>query len=329
MTLLLSRNDVARLLTMKDAIGAVEEAFCQLARGNVTMPQRTAIRIAAHGGTHLGMPAYIGGDIDALALKVVTVYPQNPTQYHLPTTIGLLVLSDPRNGAPLAVMDASYLTAMRTGAVSGVATRHLARPDAKRVGIFGAGVQAQTQLSAIACVRKLEGAWVYDSDAAKAKSYAEQMTRTLSLPVVAVATAREAVQGMDVIVAASSASEPIFDGSWLEPGQHINGVGSHAPHTRELDTKTIVRSKVFVDSIDACLVEAGDLLIPMKEGAIDKTHIRGGIGEVAAGMKPGRENDAEITLFKSVGLALQDASTAHMVYQMALKQKAGVEYSFA
>ena len=328
MTLLLSRNDVAQLLTMKDAIEAVELAFGQLARGNVTMPQRTVIRVAAHGGTHLGMPAYIGGDMDALALKVVTVYSQNPAKYQLPTTIGLLVLSDPRSGAPLAVMDASYLTAMRTGAVSGVATKHLARPDAKRVGMFGAGVQAQTQLSAIACVRKLEGAWVYDADAPKAKAYAEQMTKTLSIPVVAVATPREAVQGVDIIVAASSAAEPIFDGAWLESGQHINGIGSHAAHTRELDTRTIVRSKVFADSIDACLVEAGDLLIPIKEGAIDKGHIRAGLGEVVAGMKPGRENASEITLFKSVGLALQDASTAHVVYQAALKQNAGVQFAF-
>ncbi len=328
MTLLLSRNDVARLLTMKDAIAAVEEAFCQLARGNVVMPQRTAIRVATHGGTHLGMPAYIGGDMDALALKVVTVYPQNPTQHHLPTTIGLLVLSDPHTGAPLAVMDASYMTAMRTGAVSGVATKYLARPDARRVGMFGAGVQAQTQLSAIACVRTLEGAWVYDSDAVKARAYAEQMTKTLGLPVVPVNTPREAVEGMDIIVTASSASSPIFDGTWLEPGQHINGVGSHAPHTRELDSKTLVRSKVFVDSADACLVEAGDLLIPMKEGVIGKDHISASLGEVAARMKPGREYEEEITLFKSVGLALQDASTAHMVYRMALEQRAGVEFTF-
>lgn len=328
MTLLLSRNDVVRLLTMRDAIAAVEDAFCQLARGNVTMPQRTAIRVTAHGGTHLGMPAHIGGEMDALALKVVTVYPQNPTQHHLPTTIGLLVLSDPRTGAPLSVMDASYMTAMRTGAVSGVATKYLSRPDARRVGIFGAGVQAQTQLSAIACVRTLEGARVYDSDAAKAKSYAEQMTKTLGLPVVAVSSPREAVEGMDIIVAASSATEPIFDGAWLQPGQHVNGVGSHAPHTREMDTKTILRSKVFADSIDACLAEAGDLLIPIKEGAIDQTHIRAGLGEVVARMKPGRESDDEITLFKSVGLALQDASTAQMVYKKALEQRAGVEFSF-
>lgn len=328
MTLLLSRNEVARLLTMKDAITAVEDAFCQLAQGHVTMPQRTAIRVEDHRGTHLGMPAYIGGRVDALALKVVTVYPQNPTQHHLPTTIGLLVLSDPRTGAPLAVMDASYLTAMRTGAASGVATKYLARPDARRVGIFGAGVQAQTQLSAMACVRALEGAWVYDSNAAKAKSFADEMTKVLNLPVVAVDRPRAAVDGMDIIVAASSAVEPVFDGAWLVAGQHINAVGAHAPHTRELDTETIVRSKVFVDAVECALVEAGDILIPMKEGVIGAAHIRAGIGEVIVRQKPGREYDEEITLFKSVGLALQDASTAAMVYRMAREQKAGVEYSF-
>jgi ornithine cyclodeaminase/alanine dehydrogenase len=154
------------------------------------------------------------------------------------------------------------------------------------------------------------------------------MTKTLKLPVLPVERPRQAVEGMDIIVAASSATEPIFDGGWLEAGQHINGVGSHAPHARELDSKTIVRANVFVDSVDACLVEAGDLLIPMKEGVIGKDHIRASLGEVIAKMKPGREYDEEITLFKSVGLALQDASTAHMVYRMALKQKAGVEYTF-
>ncbi len=328
MTLLLSRNEVARLLTMKDAIAAVEDAFCQLAQGKVTMPQRTALRVETHSGTHLGMPAYIGGDAEALALKVVTVYPQNPVRHHLPTTIGLLVLSEPATGAPLAVMDATLLTAMRTGAASGVATKYLARADARRVGIFGAGVQAQTQLSAVACVRELEGAWVYDSNAARAKTFADEMSKQIGVPVVAVDAPRQAVQGMDIIVAASSANEPVFDGAWLEAGQHVNGVGSHAPHTRELDSKTMVRSKVFVDSLDAALAEAGDLLIPMKEGVIGKDHVSGTLGEVIARIKPGREYDEEITLFKSVGLALQDASTARMVYQMAREQKAGVEFSF-
>ncbi len=328
MTLLLSRTDVSRLLTMEDAIAAVEDAFRQLALGTVTMPQRTAIKVTPHGGVHLGMPAYIGGEVDALALKVVTVYPQNPIRYQLPTTIGLLVLSDPKTGAPLAVMDASYMTAVRTGAVSGVATKHLARPDARRVGIFGAGVQAQTQLAAVACARPIEGAWVYDSVGAKAQSFAAEMTGKLKVPVVPVQTPREVVAGMDIIVAASSATEPVFDGSWLEPGQHINGVGAHAPATRELDTATVVRSKVFADSVDACFVEAGELILAMKEGAIGREHVKGGLGDVVAGLVKGRERADEITLFKSVGLAIQDVATARLVYQRARAANVGVEYTF-
>jgi alanine dehydrogenase len=328
MTLLLSRQDVQNLLTMQDAIQIVEEAFRQLALGNVIMPQRTVIRVAQHGGTYLGMPAYIGGEMDALAVKVVSVYANNPAQYNLPTTIGTLLLNDPRTGAPLAVMDASYLTAVRTGAVSGVATWHLARKDARRVGVFGAGVQAQTQLWAVCSVRAVESANVYDTDASRARAYADEMSKRLNIIVNPVGDARQAVEGMDVIVAASSAHEPLFDGNWLAPGQHINGVGSHSPATRELDTTTIVRSKVVPDLAEACWVEAGDLIIPLNEGAITQDHVRASLGQVVAGLKPGRENDQEITLFKSVGLALQDVSTASFVYRKALEAKVGVEFTF-
>ena len=328
MTLLLNKKDVASLLTMADAIRTVEEAFRQLALGHVTMPQRTAIRVAEHNGVHLGMPAWIGGDIGALALKVVTVYPQNPAQYSLPTIMGVLLLSDPKTGAPLAVMDASYLTAIRTGAASGVATRHLARENARTVGVFGAGVQAETQLEAVASVRKLTRVQVYDPDTARARAYAERMAVRLSLDVTPAETARAAVEGMDIIITASSAHEPVFDGAWLVPGQHINGVGSHTPDARELDTKTIVRSTVIADLPSACLAEAGDVMLPIQEGAIDHTHLRAGLGEVIAGLKPGRVRDDEITLFKSVGLALQDASTASVVYKRALDARVGVEFAF-
>jgi len=328
MTLLLSRDDVQSLLTMQDAIPIVEEAFRQLALGNVIMPQRTVIRVAQHGGTYLGMPAYIGGEVDALAVKVVSVYANNPGQYNLPTTIGTLLLNDPRTGAPLAVMDASYLTAVRTGAVTGVATRHLARKDAKRVGIFGAGVQAQTQLWAVCSVRPIESANVYDADATRARAYADEMSKRLNVKVNPVGEARQAVEGMDVIVTASSAHEPLFDGNWLVPGQHINAIGAHTPTARELDTTTIVRSRVVPDLADACWIEAGDLIIPLNEGAITRDHVSASLGQVVAGLKPGRENDREITLFKSVGLALQDVSTASFVYRKALEAKAGVEFSF-
>ncbi len=328
MALLLSKSDVQQLLSMAETIRVVEEAFRQFALGNVIMPQRTVIRVEGYHGLHLGMPAYIGGEIDALALKVVTVYPDNPTKKGLPTTIGTLLLNDPTTGAPLAVMDAGYLTAMRTGAVSGVATKYLAREDAKKVGVFGAGVQARTQLWATCTVRDVESAVVYDVDTEACQAYAREMTDRLGIPVSPVDDPRAAVEGMDVIVAASSAAEPVFDGNWLVPGQHINAIGSHSPNARELDTTTIVRAKVVPDWTDACLVEAGDLMIPLDEGAIGEEHIRADLGEVVAGLKPGRENDAEITLFKSVGLALQDVSTADLVYRKAREVGLGVEFPF-
>ena len=328
MTLLLSRSDVEQLLSMDETIEAVEEAFRQFALGNVIMPQRTVIAIEDHHGVHLGMPAFIGGEMDALALKVVTIYPENPTKRQLPTTLGTLLLNDPATGALLAVMDAGYLTAMRTGAVSGVATKYLARQDVKKVGVFGAGVQSRTQLWATCTVRPVESAVVYDIDAGRCNAYAEEMSNRLGIPVLPVEDPRSAVDGVDVILAASSATEPVFNGKWLEPGQHINGVGSHSPSARELDTITIVRSKIVLDSTDACLLEAGDLMIPIGEASIEQEHVHADLGEVVAGLKPGRENDEEITLFKSVGLAIQDVSTTNLVYRMALEAGVGKDFTF-
>ena len=326
MPLLLTRKNVEKVLTMKDAIAAVEEGFRQLALGNVAMPQRTAIRVSEHHGIHLGMPAYIGGagDGGSLALKVVTVYPDNPSEYGLPTTIGTLLLNDPRTGALVAIMDAGFLTAMRTGAVSGVATRHLARKDARSVGVFGAGVQARTQLMAMCEVRPIERALVCDPWQEGREKFAAEMSERLSIPVEPTDAPRACVDN-DIVVAASSSREPVFAGDWLAPGTHINGIGSHSPDTRELDTVTIQRAKVVPDLAAACLVEAGDLILPIKEGAITEEHIHASLGEVVAGLKSGRESDDEITLFKSVGLAVQDASTAAQVYALARAAGVGTE----
>jgi ornithine cyclodeaminase/alanine dehydrogenase len=328
MALLLSKKDVAGLLTIEDAIVAVEEAFRQLAMGNVTMPQRTAIRMPERHGLQLGMPAYIGGSVDALALKVVTVYPENPAKHGMPTTIGILLLNDPATGQPLAVMDAGFMTAVRTGAVSGVATKHLARKGARTVGVFGAGVMAQWQLAAVCAVRAIESAVVYDKDAGRAESYAADMSARLDTPVSPVAQPRQAVEGQDVVIVATSATEPVFNGAWLAPGQHVNAIGSHAPGARELDTAAVVRSRVFPDHIEACLAEAGDILIPLNEGVIGRDHLRASLGEVIAGIKAGRERDDEITLFKSVGLAIQDVATARLVYERARARTIGVEFAF-
>lgn len=326
MALLLTRADVEKVLTMKEAITAVEEGLRQLALGKVTMPQRTAIRIPDEHGLHLAMPAHIGGGGEggALATKIVTVYPDNPSRFGLPTTIGTLLLNDARSGALLAIMDAGYLTAMRTGAVSGVATKHLARAEASTVGIFGGGVMARTQLRAVKEVRGIERAVVFDTNGEAGRKFASEMSSSLGLPVQAVEDPRACVQA-DIICTASSSRSPIFEGGWLQPGTHINGIGSHSPDARELDAETIRRSKIVTDYLPACMAEAGDLILPIKEGIFRQEKVHADLGEIIAGHKPGRQSPEEITLFKSVGLAVQDAATAARVLSLAKAAGVGKE----
>jgi ornithine cyclodeaminase/alanine dehydrogenase len=322
MAILLTRKDVEELLPMSEAMAAVEEAFRQHALGSVIMPLRTTIR--AHGGVNLGMPAYIGGDLDALGLKVVSVYGSNPAK-GLPAVIATVLLNDPKTGALLAIMDGTWLTAMRTGAVSGVATRYLAREDSSVTLIFGAGVQAQTQLMAVCEARDIARAYVYDVNPEASRAYAEKMAPIVGTQVLPTDNPQEAMAKADIVVLATSAHEPIFPADWVQPGTHINGVGSHAPSHRELDTETVRRSLFIADNREACLAEAGDLVIPIQEGAIADDHIHGELGQVIAGQVSGRTTDDQITLFKSVGLALQDVSTAARVYALAKQRGVGQE----
>lgn len=326
MTLLLTRADVEKVLTMGEAINAVEEGFRQLALGKVTMPQRTTIRIPDHHGLHLAMPAHIGGGgtDGALATKIVTVYPENPAHFGLPTTIGTLLLNDPRSGALLAIMEAGFLTAMRTGAVSGVASKVLAREDASRVGVFGAGGMGRMQLRAICEVRKIVSAAVYDPNQAASEKFAAEMTDQLRIKVESVDAPRACLNA-DIVCTASSSRTPIFEGGWLTPGVHLNGIGSHSPDARELDSETVRRSKVVTDYLPACLAEAGDLILPIEEGSFRKEQIHADLGEIIAGQKPGRRTREEITLFKSVGLAVQDAATAARVLDLARAAGVGSE----
>ena len=324
MPLLISRQDVDTVLTMDACLAAVETAFAELARGHADMPQRSVIRVPEHGGLFLGMPAHIGGDEEVLGLKVVTVYPGNPAK-GLPTIYGTLLLCDPTTGETVAIMDAGYLTAVRTGAASGVATKYLAREDSRVCTLFGAGGQARKQIEAVNLVRPLEKIFVVDPVDEMREAFVKDMSALLGVPVEPTADAEAAVKAADIVVTASSSHDPVLDGDWLRPGTHVNNIGSHSPDARELDTRTVVRSKFVADLKEANLAEAGDILIPIAEGAVGEDHIFASLGEIVIGEKPGRETDEEITVFKSCGLAVQDVSSARVVYEAA--KAAGVGQS--
>jgi ornithine cyclodeaminase/alanine dehydrogenase len=322
MTLLLSRDDVVRVLNMADCMDVVEKAFGELSNGTAVLPLR--INITPPDGLALYMPAYLK-EMGALACKVVTVYKNNPKLHNMPTTIGKVLLQDPATGDVMCIMDGGYLTAVRTGAASGVATKYLARQgNGLTAGIFGAGVQARMQLWAVAVARKLSKAFVYDISAEAADKFAMEMGDKLALEVV-VANSPEAPLETDIICTATSSATPIFDGRRVRPGTHINGIGSHTPNARELDAEIIKRSKFVADSREACLKEAGDIMIPIADGVITADHIYAELGEIVTRRKRGRVDDIEVTLFKSNGLAIQDAATAKLVYEKARQAGIGKE----
>jgi ornithine cyclodeaminase/alanine dehydrogenase len=322
MTLLLSRQDVSSVLDMKDCMEVVEKAFAELSNGTAVMPLR--IPITPPDGLSLYMPAYLK-ELGALACKIVAVYRNNPQKHGLPVTVGKVLLQDPDTGDVLCIMDGGYLTAVRTGAASGVATKYLAREESGQVaGIFGAGVQARAQLWAVAEARRLSKALVYDVSDEAIRNFIAEMSPRLGIEVVKAASVDEVLQQADLICAATSSATPLFDGARVREGCHINGVGSHTPGARELDTAIVKRSMLVADSYEACLKEAGDIMIPISEGAIDRSHLKAELGEIITGRKPARSNDREITLFKSNGLAIQDAATAKLVYDKAVAAGIGI-----
>jgi alanine dehydrogenase len=322
MALLLTRGDVTAVLDMAACMDVVEDAFAELARGTAVLPLR--INITPPDGLALYMPAYLK-EMGALACKVVTVYKNNPKKFGLPTTIGKVLLQNPETGEVICIMDGGYLTAVRTGAVSGVATKHMARRSGPMIaGIFGAGVQARMQLWAVTVAREISAAVVYDVSREAAEKFRAEMGDKLGIAITLAGSAEE-VLAADVICTATSSATPIFDGARVKPGTHINGIGSHTPKARELDTEIVKRSRLVGDSREACFKEAGDIMIPLAEGAIDEGHFHAELGEVIVGEKVGREGDEEITLFKSNGLAIQDAAAAKLTYDRALARGKGTQ----
>jgi len=324
MPLWLTRHDVENLLDMPAAIEAVGEAFRLIYQGEAELPVRANIPVARHDGSLMSMPAYLGGEMDALGAKLISFYGTNPTRRGLPAIQGNVVLFDGRDGALLALMDAGYLTAMRTGASGGVAARYLAREDARTLTIFGSGVQAPYQVEAVLCERALTRVNVISRTPANAEALAVALRGRFDVSVEATTDVEMAVGAADIVVTATSAHDPLFDGSLLRPGVHVTGIGSHLPYASEVDAVAVQRAKVVVDQMSACLEEAGDLIKPMNAGLYDASRIHAEIGAIIAGDSPGRDSADEITFFKSVGLAAQDVAVARVVYQRAVEQGAGI-----
>lgn len=312
---ILSQAEVRSTITMSEAIEEMASAFAQLSTGKAHVPLR--VHQGAETGTILLMSAYLPAS-ESVGVKIVSAYPDNGA-HGLPMIHALVMVLDGETGVPRAIMDGSFLTALRTGAASGLATDRLARPDASVLALFGAGVQARTQLEAVRAVRPIREVRVVARSEESARRFAAGIK---GVEVRVMQDRRDAVRGADVIVAATGSASPVFDGNDVDPGAHVNGVGSYTPAMQEVDTDLVQRARIVVDSRRGALAEAGDLLIPLRSGLIREDDIVE-IGEVVAGTRPGRTSGEEITFFKSVGNAVQDAAVAARVLRVAEETELG------
>ncbi len=319
--LIVSQADVPALLPMGECIDVMMKALAGLARGEALMPLRSVMWLPERVGALGTMPAY-AGDRGVMGLKVISVFPGNHgTEFD--SHQGAVMLFETKHGRPLAIIDATSVTAIRTAAVSGVATGLLAREGAGDLAILGSGTQARVHLEAMRLVRPIRRVRVWSRNREHAALFAAREGQHHGLTIETSSTAQDAVNDADVICTTTSSAEPVLRGEWIAPGAHINAVGSSVPFARELDTAAVVRSRLFVDRRESTVNEAGDFLFPKKEGAIGDDHIRGEIGEVLIGRAAGRGSADEITLFKSLGLAIEDVASAHHIYTRALESGRG------
>lgn len=339
MALLLRESHLRELLVMRDLIPLMVPTLAAFSTGGTVQPLRSIVPVERHGGFLGVMPAYLappalGGaapgavhdpeSTEALGLKAVAVYPGNAGR-HLPTHLATILLLDPETGALRAVLDGRLITEMRTAAVSAAATDRLARPQARVLAVLGAGVQARSHIEALREVRPPAEVRVWSRTPAGAERLAFETRARFGLAAVAYASPAEAVRGADMVCTVTGSTTPVVEGAWLSPGIHINAVGAPRPDYRELATDVVRRARLFVDSRAGALTEAGDIVGPIREGAITERHIVAEIGEVFAGRHPGRESDGDITLFKSLGMAVEDVATAHFAYARARARSIGEE----
>ncbi len=315
------RADVERLLPMRECMSLMENALRALARGDAVLPLRPIMRLPESGGALGLMPAYLGPG-HALGVKIIGVFPGNH-EAGLDSHQGIVLLMDGRTGTPLAVIDARSITAIRTAAVSGVATRALARADAGDLAILGAGVQAVTHLEAMRAARPIRRVRVWSRTLAHARAFAARESARQGITIDVMAHAREAVEGADIICTVTAAREPVLHGAWIANGAHVNAVGSSVPNARELDGAAVARSQLVVDRRESALHEAGDVLIPIAAGEITPEHIAAELGDVLLGSAVGRTAPDQVTLFKSLGLGVQDVAAAQHVYAGARQTGAG------
>ena len=323
MPVLLAEKDVRAVLSMDDLIGVMELALQQFSAGDVRQPLRTVLQ-AGHG-LYGVMPAFIDSGRDrsaALGTKLVTVFHGNAAR-GLPSHLATIVLLDAETGALQAFMDGRYITEARTAAVSAASAKHLARADARVLAVLGAGVQARSHIDAIPRVRPIEEIRIWGRHPARVRALIEELMPSVSPRLVAASSARDAVRDADIVALVTASPQPVMQRAWVRGGCHICAVGACRPDQREMDTALVKDARVFVDSRAGALAEAGDIVIPIAEGAIDASHIAGELGDVLAGRSPGRQAPDDITIFKSLGMAVEDVAAARLVFDRASERGLG------
>ncbi|MBE6083752.1 ornithine cyclodeaminase family protein [Acidilutibacter cellobiosedens] len=325
--LVLTKEDIQSIFSMRDAIEADKEALKLYSQGKSSVPLRTNIDIPEAEGQSLYMPAYVGGDnIKALGLKIVSVYPHN-VERGLPNVPATMVVLDPQTGIVAAIMEGTFITQLRTGAIQGAATEILSNENSKIGALFGTGGQAQSQLEAMLTVRNLTEVRVFDINYEKALDFSKKMNEHFSnfgTRIIAVKNADEAVIDADIVTTVTTSKMPVFNGKLIKSGAHINGIGAYTPEMHELPPEIVLRAnKVIFDTVSGVLSEAGDLISPLKDGIVTRDHYQGELGEVILGKIKGRENPNEITLFKTVGSAVLDVVVGEKIYKKAVETGIG------
>jgi len=323
-TLLLTEKDVKQLLSMDEVMKAVESAFREKGLGHAQMPAKPYLFYSKYNGDLRAMPSYLE-ELDVSAVKVVNSHPENRTKYGLPTVMATIVLVNPKNGAPLAIMGGTYITDMRTGAAGGVAAKHLAGKDSKVVGLVGAGAQARTQLMGLLSLyKKLEEVRVWSLTNGTKEAFVAEMEPKYGdvEKIIAVDSVKDAVEGADIVATITPSRKPLVSNDWVRSGMHFNCIGADAPGKQELDPAILRRAKIFVDDWEQAS-HSGEINVPLTKGIITRQNVWGEICEVVAGLKPGRISPDEITVFTSTGLAVQDAVTADLAYRKALAKGIG------